>query len=106
VLRDDESCYHVGGRYVSILTGPGGPVLRRPRPRCRSRRGVSILTGPGGPVLRPSLLSPVRASMFQSSPGPEARCYAGHARVAGHAEVFQSSPGPEARCYTQLPSVR
>jgi len=37
---------------VSILTGPGGPVLHQKKQREGEQDAVSILTGPGGPVLR------------------------------------------------------
>mgnify|MGYP006914493223 CR=1 FL=1 len=37
---------------VSILTGPGGPVLRTTGLAACRAASVSILTGPGGPVLR------------------------------------------------------
>jgi len=44
---------------------------------CRLHVAVSILTGPGGPVLRGrGLEARVPLIRFQSSPGPEARCYA------------------------------
>jgi len=40
-------------------------------------------------------------SSFQSSPGPEARCYSTFGCRSPHCAQFQSSPGPEARCYTR-----
>jgi len=36
---------------------------------------------------------------FQSSPGPEARCYKLPPSLSTCHISFQSSPGPEARCY-------
>ncbi len=44
------SCKH---QYVSILTGPGGPVLHDAADDPAKSGNVSILTGPGGPVLQP-----------------------------------------------------
>ena len=60
---------------------------------------VSILTRPGGRVLRRVLSSANRERMFQSSPDPEAGCYdLSEVRVLQEDE-FQSSPDPEAGCY-------
>ena len=80
---------------VSILTGPGGPVLRSIHLRGYWQDGVSILTGPGGPVLPlngpevgPGPLS------FQSSPGPEARCYQGEQREGEHDAAVSILTGP------------
>jgi len=67
---------HGTRRAVSILTGPGGPVLRIGTTALACYNLVSILTGPGGPVLPPASGYHFDYSPgFQSSPGPEARCY-------------------------------
>ena len=63
-------------------------------------RKVSILTGPGGPVL-PGLCAWRRATeVFQSSPGPEARCYdhgvAADVRVAA-VSILTGPGGPVLR---------
>mgnify|MGYP006914500290 CR=1 FL=1 len=59
------------------------------------RLPVSILTGPGGPVLpvRPS--ASILQGVFQSSPGPKARCYG--RRLRGRRLVVDVSilTGPE-----------
>jgi len=41
-------------------------------------------------------------SRFQSSPGPEARCYRHMPAQRSEYSMFQSSPGPEARCYAVI----
>jgi len=115
--------------FVSILTGPGGPVL----PMTLSRPAVCSCGFNPHRARRPgaTTISDVRSVdiyMFQSSPGPEARCYVWfhrrrlasasqvsiltgpggpvlrRAAIYGSARVhgFQSSPGPEARCYLLL----
>ncbi len=82
---------------VSILTGPGGPVLRRlglPHGACSE---VSILTGPGGPVLRDRGWGWYDILEFQSSPGPEARCYSKHAGLEvwiGDVSILTGPGGP------------
>mgnify|MGYP006914493224 CR=1 FL=1 len=50
---------------------------------------VSILTGPGGPVLPAPAPLTGATWMFQSSPGPEARCYSPQRR-RGRANVAVS----------------
>ena len=92
---------YYGASEVSILTGPGGPVLRRAIVHDHAVVEVSILTGPGGPVLRLMTSAPGAEKMFQSSPGPEARCYGSWVPRLQRGSKFQSSPGPEARCYNQ-----
>ena len=111
---------------VSILTGPGGPVLLPANSIIVGGVVVSILTGPGGPVLPVGCCAAPDAPSFQSSPGPEARCYPicpsvftalnrfnphrarrpGATYHAYHATLrineFQSSPGPKARCYRRF----
>ena len=49
----------------------------------------------------------IMASLFQSSPAPEGRCYAPRG-INGPLVIneFQSSPAPEGRCYTYLPQTR
>jgi len=123
VLRvRDLGCF--GSREVSILTGPGGPVLLPTYVAGDGDYIVSILTGPGGPVLHKTVPQTVLDLEFQSSPGPKARCYKSggaacrasplrfnphRARRPGATAYrkvavrdvwgFQSSPGPKARCY-------
>ena len=60
---------------------------------------VSILTGPGGPVLHlaPAFFSDIIT--FQSSPAPEGRCYTHRDGTVRRKAAFQSSPAPEGRCY-------
>ena len=41
--------------------------------------------------------------MFQSSPGPKARCYRPFFAAGAPVSQFQSSPGPKARCYIAQP---
>jgi len=99
VLRvRDLGCF--GSREVSILTGPGGPVLLPTYVAGDGDYIVSILTGPGGPVLHKTVPQTVLDLEFQSSPGPEARCYTRRRPVRVRVSMFQSSPGPEARCYS------
>ena len=61
---------------VSILTGPGGPVLRLTRPS-RARRTACFNPHRARRPGATSVVStaPAASMMFQSSPGPEARCY-------------------------------
>ena len=119
-----------GEMAVSILTGPGGPVLLgataagrpalvlfqsspAPEGRCYAGGGqrqhagpVSILTGPGGPVLRDGHGHQPSPLMFQSSPAPEGRCYP-PANAPALAKIkFQSSPAPEGRCYLAADLLR
>ncbi len=61
---------------------------------------VSILTGPGRPVLRIIARKSGGGGKFQSSPAPEGRCYISRDGQGGTAiDEFQSSPAPEGRCY-------
>ena len=63
---------------------------------------VSILTGPEGPV-QPTCapLLAMQHERFQSSPGPKARCNKLSATpLWSDVLMFQSSPGPKARCNT------
>ena len=68
---------------------------------------VSILTGPGGPVLPPRGI-PDRTLPVRFNPHRARRPGAtGSGRWrASTPMTFQSSPGPEARCYYRLPLRR
>ena len=88
---------------VSILTGPGGPVLPVVAPALLSAPvRVSILTGPGGPVLPGVAVDPGGVgdvSILTGPGGPVLRICVRY--MEGSHRVFQSSPGPEARCYSR-----
>ena len=62
--------------YVSILTGPFGPVqLATAKYLLEELKRVSILTGPFGPVQRAWAASGhLGAQLFQSSPALSGRC--------------------------------
>ncbi len=83
---------------VSILTRPGGRVQHDDVPFSHHSDDVSILPRPVGRVQRGACGHTMRASVFQSSPDPEAGCNPLGDAAFGAMRLFQSSPDPEAGC--------
>jgi len=96
---------YYGASEVSILTGPGGPVLLDSNQAGLLAHEVSILTGPGGPVLLPANSIIVGGVVVSILTGPGGPVLPVGCCAAPDAPSFQSSPGPEARCYPICPSV-
>ena len=85
--------------YVSILTGPEGPVQLPVALLIPSHPAlVSILTGPEGPVQLDCSVEIRTGTEFQSSPAPKDRCNAVALRPQQVGRQFQSSPAPKDRC--------
>ena len=85
---------------VSILTRPGGRVLRQPLDRRSDQHlGVSILTRPGGRVLRSvDAVTNGTVNWFQSSPGPGAGCCSGtHERQRARVDTVSILTRPGGR---------
>ncbi len=61
-------------------------------------RYVSILTGPEGPMQQREILRHGQAAQFQSSPAPKGRCNSWTDTATTWPDLFQSSPAPKGRC--------